>query len=63
MITTDAKCHREIKISTVIGKMHFQFLNEEKNTEKKPKQESEKAHDKNNDVEYGSAWFREINHE
>jgi len=44
--TTDAKCHRKIKRRTVIRKKHFQFLNEEKNTEKKTKQESGEADDK-----------------
>ena len=53
----------EIKRRTAIRKRHFQFLKEERITEKYASQESEEADDKSNDVEYGAVWIRDVDHE
>jgi len=62
MITTDAKCHREIKRRIAIGKETF-FLEKESTSERKSKQIIEHMDDKDTDMECGAVWFRSMDHE
>ena len=61
MITTDAKCHREIKRMIAIGK--GAILKQERITERKTKQESEDKNDKDASMECGAVWIRDMDNE
>ena len=57
MITTDAKCHREIKRRIALGKEASQ---RGENYERKTKQESEEKDDKDTDMECGAVRIRDM---
>ena len=60
MITTDAKCDREIKRKTVIGKK--EAFSKRRSFEINSKQNIEDMDDKDTDIECGGEWFGNMDH-
>src|SRR6218665_3069768 len=59
VITTDAKCHREIRRRIAIGKEAFS----KRTFERKSKQNIEDTYDKDTDMECGAVWSRNMDNE